>query len=163
MRQFLDTRRSHIATVVDSDKSSYRDDDEFELAISAAASVAVQAVLDEQPITVSAGGYIVPGAPGSRVLDTFSRAEATQRGLVELAARTAVTAPDISIALLVTGANVPFSSLLRAASYFAPEVNTLALRIDPSEPTGIAASSRLTVLSLRVLAEFAPLMRGTMP
>lgn len=162
VRQFLDTRRSHILVIVDSDPASYRDEEEYELAMSAGASVAVRAVLDEQTVSVVAGEQSVPDAQGQRVLDTFSRAELTGEGLSDLAARAARVAPDVSIALMVTGHAVPFAELMHAANNFAPEVNTVALRIDPQAVTGISGSTALTVLSLRVLAELPPLLHGAL-
>jgi uncharacterized protein (DUF58 family) len=162
VRQFLDTRRSHVTTVVDSDVESYADAEDYEMAISAAASVTVRALLDEQEITVLAGDQAVPSGAGRRVLDAFSRAELATHGLSDLAARAARIAPDTSIALIVTGSAVPFVELRRAASHFSIEVRTIALRIDPSATTGISGSSALMVLTLRNLSELAALLQGTL-
>ena len=52
VRQFLDTRRSHVAVVVDVNPASYGSEADFEMAISAGASVAVRALIDEMDLTV---------------------------------------------------------------------------------------------------------------
>jgi uncharacterized protein (DUF58 family) len=162
VRQFLDTRRSHITTVVDSDTSSYVDAEDYEIAISAAASVAVRALRDEQEITVLAGSHAVPRGQGQTVLDTFSRAELADHGLADLAQRASRIAPDTSVALVVTGSRVPFVELQRAAAHFPPEVRVVALRVDPASPTGISGSSALTVLTLSALNDLPALLRGTL-
>lgn len=162
VRQFLDTRRSHITTIVDSDADSYVDPEDYELAISVAASVAARAMRDEQDITVLAGSQAVPSGLGQRVLDAFSRAELAAHGLDDLAARAARIAPDTSIALIITGSRVPFVELRRAASYFAPEVRTIVLRVDPAGATGITGNRVLPVLTLQTLSELPALLMGTL-
>jgi len=162
VRQFLDTRRSHFATIIDSDRRSYADADDYETAISAGASIAVRAVLDEQDLTVLAGAHAVPSASGQRVLDTFARAELADHGLNDLAARAARIAPDTSVALIITGSLVPFRELQHASTHFPPEVRVIALKIDSMRPTGISSHGGLTVLNLQTLAELPALMAGTM-
>jgi uncharacterized protein (DUF58 family) len=162
VRQFLDTRRSHITAVVDSDAASYADAADYELAISAAASVAVRAIQDEQEVTVLAGGHAVPSSRGQRVLDTFARAQLGIHGLTDLAARAVRIAPDTSIVLMVTGSEVTFLDLQRAAAHFPPEVRTVALRIDPSAATGITGAAAPLVLTLRALSELPLLLQGAL-
>lgn len=162
VRQFLDTRRSHITTMVDSAVTSYVDPDDYEMAISVAASVARRAMLDEQDITVLAGSQAVPSGIGQRVLDAFSRAELATHGLNDLAARAARIAPDTSIALMITGSIIPFAELHRAALHFPPEARAIALRIDPAGRTGISGNNSLTVLTLQSLSELGPLLMGAL-
>jgi uncharacterized protein (DUF58 family) len=162
IRQFLDTRRSHITTVIDSDAASYADETDYEAAISAAASVAMRAIQDEQEVTVLAGGHAVASSRDQRVLDTFARAELGVHGLADLAARAVRIAPDTSIVLMVTGPRVAFGDLQRAASHFPQEVRTVVLRIDPAAATGVTGSNSLMVLTLRSLSELPLLLQGTL-
>jgi uncharacterized protein (DUF58 family) len=160
VRQFLDTRRSHLCLVVDSDTTSYSDPDDYELAISAAASIAVRTVQDEQQVTVLAGEHAAPGTSGRRVLDTFSRAELGAHDVVDLSRRANRMTPDASMAFLVTGPGVPFEQLRRAGNEFPIEVRTIALQIDPTRPTSIRESRGLTVLSLQRLGDLPGLLAG---
>ena len=162
VRQFLDTRRSHIATIVDSDGESYPDADDYELAISAAASVAVRSIQDEQEVTVLAGSHAVPASLDRRVLDTFARAELDGHGLRDLTARAARMAPNTTIALLITGARTSFIDMQRAASHFPPEVRTMALRVDPTTATGVSGIESFTVLTLNSLSELPLLLQGAL-
>jgi uncharacterized protein (DUF58 family) len=161
VRQFLDTRRSHVTIVVDSDERSYVEPDDYEMAISVAASVAVRSIRDEQDVSVVAGNQAVPKAQGRRVLDAFSRAELSDRGLRTLAPVAAGLSPETSIALIITGSLVPFGELQRAMSYFPSEVRAINLRTDPAAPTSATAHHGMTVLSLRTISELPALLMGT--
>jgi uncharacterized protein (DUF58 family) len=160
VRQFLDTRRSHFTVLVDSDPAGYPDPEDYELAISAAASIAVQALRDDQEITVLAGRHAMPAGSGPQTLDTFARAQLDGHSLDDLAARGARMAPDTSIALLVTGAGTPFVEMHRAAGQFPPEVATAALRIDPRRPTALTQVRGITILNLQQLHDLGPLLQG---
>lgn len=162
VRQFLDTRRSHFSVIVDSDRASYLDEQDYETAISAAASIAVRAMRDEQDLTVLAGAHAVPSAAGQRVLDTFSRAELADHDLNDLAARAARIAPDTSVAMIITGSEVPFHELHHASAHFPAEVRVVALRVDPRQPTSRSGDRGLTVLTLQALDELPALMSGTL-
>lgn len=162
VRQFLDTRRSHVCVVVDSDSSSYLEPDHYELAISAAASITLRTRKDDQEVSVFAGDHAALNAQGSRALDVFSRAELGTSGLHALARRSNRVAPDVSIVFLVTGSETPFSELQRAANDFPVEVRVIGLQIDPSRPTGIRAGRGITLLSLQRLGDLAVLLQGGM-
>jgi uncharacterized protein (DUF58 family) len=160
VRQFLDTRRSHVAVVVDSNQTSYADPDELEVAISAGASIAMRTVSDDQPVTVLAGEHAAPTGHGTRVLDTFSRAELGSVDIGHLARRTVELAPDVSLAILITGPHTGADRLLRAASEFPPETKVVALRVDPSSPTGMREARGFVLLSLQRLGDLASLFVG---
>ena len=69
VRQFTDTRRAHLAVVVDGSRSAYVDGsadlcEEFELAISIAGSLGVRAVSDEQDVSMMVAGHDVACASG---------------------------------------------------------------------------------------------------
>jgi uncharacterized protein (DUF58 family) len=160
VRQFLDTRRSHLAVLVDSDAGSYLDVIDFETAISAAASVVLRAMIDEMQTTVLVGRHVAHEAEPQRTMDAFARADFTSTRLATLAERAVQLAPETSVAVLVTGANSSFRDLQRAASHFAAEVNVIALRVDPTRGGGITSVAGLTVLNLPQLSGLATLLAG---
>jgi uncharacterized protein (DUF58 family) len=162
IRQFLDTRRSHICLMVDSDVASYPDPLDYEMAISVAASISVRAVQDEQEVTAFAGAHVADSHTGTRILDTYSRAELADHGLLDLARRAARLAPDASIALMVTGPLTSFAQLSRAAAQFPVEVKTMVLRIDTTRRTSIAGDPRMPILNLQKLSDLGPLLRGAL-
>lgn len=162
IRQFLDTRRSHITVVVDSDTAAYADANDYELAVSAAASIAVRTMLDEQDLTVLAGDHAATGTAGRQVLDTFSRAELGAQGVGALTQRAARMAPDTSTALIVCGPQRGFGDVQVAATHFAPEVRVVVLRVDPQSRTGMENVQGTAVLTLRALTELPALLQGAL-
>lgn len=162
VRQFQDTRRSHVCVVVDSNVRSYAQPDDYELAISAGASIAVRTRKDEQEVSIFAGEHAATNAKGSRTLDVFSRAELGATGLHALARRANRVVPDVSIVFLITGSETPFVELQRAANDFPFEVRVLGLHVDPSKPTGARAGRGITLLTLQRLGDLAMLLQGGM-
>ncbi len=161
VRQFLDTRRSHLTTVVDGRADSYLDEVDFETAISAAASVVRRAFTDDVDTSVLAAQHTLFAGNLPLALDTFARAElGTGPPLTALARQAAQLVPDTTVAVLVTGARPEFAELQHAAMYFPPEVNVVALRVDPTTPAGITGLQRLVVLNLPQLSGLRTLLAG---
>lgn len=159
VRQFLDTRRSHLCVIVDCDDLSYTDEDEFETAISAAASVAVRGIRDEIRTTVVVGEHVVAEGTPARTLDGFARAERRRVPLSRTAADAARSAPATSIALFVTGGQSDFAEVRRAAANFSIDVTTVVLRVDRTQRVGVSAAGGSTLLTLGELSDLPRLMR----
>jgi uncharacterized protein (DUF58 family) len=160
VRQFLDTRRSHVTVVVDGDTTSYADLEHFEIAISIGASVARRALLDEMDVTVIAADQAANDGAGAQVIDVFSRAQLGETPLSDLAMRALKSAPDTSVALFVTGALTDFGRLRMAASYFPPEVTIMAVKVDPRSRVGIANVDSMMVLTLAGLVDLPKVLAG---
>ena len=160
VRQFLDTRRSHVAVVVDVNPQSYRTPEEFEVAISAAASVAVRAITDEMDLSIVCGDHAVVQPAPHVALDTFSRAELSDWTLNDAAAKLARLAPDASVVLLATGPLTSFATLQLARAVLAPEVHTIALRVDEGAATTLKQASGLPVLGIGALSDLPRVLAG---
>lgn len=162
VRQFNDTRRSHLMIVVDGDPGAYARPDDVELAMSAGASVAVRAIRDETETTIVASDQLAASRLGRRALDAFARAAVTAAPLAELVARGLRSAPDVTAALLVTGSAREFTELRRAAAWFPPEVAVVAVRVDPAGRTAVSTAGALAVLDLATLADLPGVLRGSL-
>ena len=161
VRQFQQTRRTHLLIVVDGDPGGYRDPADFEMAVSAGASVATAASNDSLEATLLVADQRAPGVSVGAQLDACARAEFGRGGtLAALTARGAKAAPQATVALLITGSGSAFADLRHARLQLRPEVVTRALRIDPTVRSGITPSETMTVLSLRRLEEL-PALIGT--
>ncbi len=162
VRQFQDTRRSQLTVVVDGATASYRDEAEFELAMSVAGSICVRAVRDQQDACLVAASHAVTAASQRRILDTLARGALADRGqeLAALAGRAARLAPDTTVLMLLTGSVIPFGALRAAAVYFGPDVKVMAIRVEPDAPPGISRSGEMTVLAVRTLTDL-PLLLNT--
>ncbi len=163
VRQYLDTRRSHALIVVDDAAPAWTDGEDFETAMSVAASLAVRAVLDGFETSFVCGEHAASGTDGNRTLDAVCRAElrsaGPKAGLVEAARRAARVAPDASLVFLVSGSATAYDVFQRAAASFAPEVRRLALRVDPTGTSRVVEAAGLPVLSLAAKEDLAGLLR----
>lgn len=158
VRQYLDTRRSHAAIVVDDQRSSWRGDEEFEDAMSVAASIAVRAVLDEFDVSFVCGETASTGADGHLALDAVCRADVGDTGIVAAGRRATVVAPDCSLLFLVGGADTSFTDLLRASAAFPPEVRRFAVVLDPEGTSRVTETGGLPVLHLAAKEDLGGLL-----
>jgi uncharacterized protein (DUF58 family) len=150
VRQFLDTRRSHLCLVVDADPERYEGgEDEAETAISAAASLAVRAIMDERDTTVVCRDQKASRTTASLTLDSLARVELGPSDAYSQCTEALALAPDTSIAVLITGPSRPFIEAQRALDQFELEVNRIVLTIDAMQPTGVQHLGGLTRLNIR--------------
>ncbi len=160
VRQFLDTRRSHIAVVTDVSADSYRSPEEFELAISVGASIAVRALTDEMDLTVICGEHAAVQPVIFQALDTYSRAELGDWRLAPATGRLNHLAPDASVVILITGPNCGFEQFQQARAFLPREVATLAITVADGGEISLREAVGLTVLSIGGLADLPQAMAG---
>lgn len=154
VRQFLDTRRSHLAVVVDTSPDVYTGEDAaVELAISCAASLAMRSIMDEQDTTIVCNDQRISRSTAPLTLDTFARASVGPMDVFGSTGDAAALAPDASIAILVTGSHRPFIQVQRALAQFEVEVIKVALVIDPDAQVGVRRAGGLTILTVRELTD----------
>jgi uncharacterized protein (DUF58 family) len=161
VRQFEETRRSHLAVALSTAGGDYLDADSFELAVSCAGSLALQALRDERSVSVLTSLDRLPTVSGPRLLDAFSGVETDSAAprLAELSRRTAQEVPDASVAVLVTGAAPTPADLRAAASALPVDVRVLALRAVPGEEAGCRTVGDLTVVTVGDLADLPRTVR----
>ena len=162
VRQYLDTRRSHATIVVDDRPEAWGDEEQFETAMSVAASIAVRAVLDEFEVSFVCGDHAASGETGSRALDAVCRAEPGRRGLVVGSRDAARMAPDTSLLFLLGGTGTTLEELLRASASFAPEVRRCAITVDPAGRSRVTDAGGLPVLALAELGDLGAVLRWSL-
>jgi uncharacterized protein (DUF58 family) len=153
VRQFLHTRRSHVAVVVDCHSSSWLDPDEFETALSAGASIVRRCLQDGNDVSEACGLFTVTLQQRHTALDLFSRARLGAETVDSVAGRLARTAHNVSAAVIISGALTPFQALCHAARGFSTDATALGLRIEHGAPVSLRRSSGLTVVTLGSLAD----------
>jgi len=161
VRQLPDAFPSNFVLIVDSGTESYSAKDDYETAISVAASIGSRAMRDDQDFTVIIGARAVRSAPGQIVLDTFARAQLGDYDLSGLTRRAARSVPDASVVFIISGSRMPFAKLRRASMHFLPEVRIIAMRIDPASPTSMSRDYAHTRLTLQSLSELSALLNGS--
>lgn len=119
VRQYEETRRSHFVIGLSTRPGDYRDDEEFELAVSAAGSLGLRALRDSQRVEVRVQERSLPSATGKQFLDSLSavvHSRPRAGGVVELAGVVAATLPLASVVVLVCGSGVDANSLRAACA-----------------------------------------------
>lgn len=165
VRQFIDTRRSHVAVLLDGEARHYRDDDDFELAVSVAASLALRAMRDGLDLTVVAGGVAMATTTSAVVLDGFCRPQrGDRRADLAAATRTCLTrAGDVSTALLVTGGRAAPADLRNAASRLPADVTVLAVQCERGRTAAAQQVAGMAVLAVDELDGLARVLRVGVP
>jgi len=165
VRQYLDTRRSHVTFVVEDRAAGWKGEDEFETALAAVASLIGRAVLDDIAASLVVGEMISAGGSGRAALDDVCRAAQGRIGLVQAATDAATKLTETSLLFLVGGNGTDFATFQRAASAFEVGVRRLALRVDPDSASGVHGGSGpadVPVLSLARLADLPGLLHWSL-
>ena len=160
VRQFLDTRRTHIGLVCDLAGDHFADEAEFELALSCAASLATRAVIDELGLTVLCGPTVVDRPTSNHALDPYARAEMGNEGLAVTFERVRRGAPDASIVVLVTGSGASHDDLRRGRGVIPEVVPLLVVRVVAGQPIRLRQSGGLTELTVGALDQLPRALRG---
>jgi uncharacterized protein (DUF58 family) len=168
VRQFEETRRSHVAIALSTDAAEYADPDEFELAVEAGASVVLQAVKESRELTVVAGGASLTAGTARRTLDQLAGVQIDQGrarsaddevGIVGTARRVADLAPDVSILFLLCG-SAPTPAQIRQAGAALPlGIRVVAVRAVPGVAPSVRRISGITVVTVGALDKLPATLR----
>ncbi|BDV29699.1 DUF58 domain-containing protein [Microbacterium terricola] len=173
VRQYEESRRSRMAIVLGSAQSEYADADEFELAVSCAASLGLRAVRDARDIDIVTGSEIprvvrgrlraiqhVPAASPRTMLDGFSGVEQYESTMpIEDICRLAAEANErLSIAFVVVGSTVTLTRLRQAALGFPADTAVVGVICDERAHPRMQAISGMSVLTVGVLEDLAGLL-----
>lgn len=175
IRQFEETRRSRLMVLLDLEPGAYADDAEFELAVSAAASVGARAIRDARTVSfvVSGRGREVPvRGSGMRELPTVSRdrlldalclVETEEQAVMlpDVARSAAEGLPGVSLAFLVTGTGRGVASLRAAASRLPAGIQTVAVQCAPEGEATARTVAGLTVFGIGYLEDLRAMLART--
>lgn len=161
VRQFEETRRSHLAVALSTNTNEYETDIEFELAVSVAGSIGLQAIREQRNLSVLTQNGPLRSETGRNLLDDMTRIEG--RGIrataLDLARTTADTVPNASVVFFVVGPHVTPSQLRSAAASVPPGIRCIAVRCVADQEQGRATIGDLTVLTLNSLTDLAMILR----
>lgn len=168
VRQFEETRRSHLVVALSLAASDYANDEEFELAVSVAGSLGVRAIRDVRNVSVVASVETPEFAKRktlavrqlstltrTRLLDDLAVVVQSESALsiTDVARVTAEQVTGISVAFLVCG-SLPTPGQLRSASTkFSVGVEVVAIVCDPETVPGLRQVSGLSVLTIGYLED----------
>jgi len=162
VRQFEETRRTQLTIVHTADSRYYASEDEFELAVSVTASLALQVIRDGTGISVVSEKLALRTATPVALLDDSSRIEEVSDVFPTLRefARTATRRlPPPSVVMVVAGSLIDLTEFRAAQTLFGKDTTTIAFRIEPGAQSRLSTVSGLTVLTLGDLADLPKLLR----
>jgi uncharacterized protein (DUF58 family) len=168
VRQFEETRRSHLLVALSLSSADYATPEEFELAVSATGSLGARALRDSRTVAVVASALTPDFA--KRAVHTVRRISTINRGrlLDDLAAvetaETALRMPELarvasedaagtSIAFLVCGSTVGAAQLRAASAHFPLGVDVVAIVCDEGAVPSLRRVTDLTVLTIGYLED----------
>jgi uncharacterized protein (DUF58 family) len=168
VRQFEETRRSHLVIALSLAAADYASDDEFEMAVSVAGSLGVRAIRDARTVSVVASETTPDFATRKvlavkelstvtrgRLLDDLAVIERAESALAvrDVARVTADTVSGISVAFLVCGSPVTPVDLRAASTKFPLGVEVIAVVCDPESIPGLRRVAGLSVLTIGYLED----------
>jgi uncharacterized protein (DUF58 family) len=168
VRQFEQTRRSHLVVALSLATSDYATEEEFELAVSVAGSLGVRAIRDGRTVSVVVSTvtpefakrkiYAVRALAThvpTRLLDDLAVLEAAPAalGIRDVGRIAADDNVGISVAFLVCGSLVTPAELRAASQSFPVDVSVVAIVCDPDAVPGFRRVAGLSVLTIGYLED----------
>lgn len=157
VRQFEETRRSHMLIILDVDDDVWATPEEFEIGVSAAASLVrtTMGEAKEASIFTQHGRLKTPTMTHALdslcVVDTLYAAER----LPELAHKAGIDVAEASVAVVVTGSNTTPSTMHNALAKLPLNMVVIALRIDSQHPLDMRSIGGFNVVSLPTLDDLS--------
>lgn len=153
VRQYQESRSMHAAVVVDDDPRSYGSPEEFETAISVAASLAIRALTDGFDVDLGCGDRVTEPPSREALLDETCAWEVVAAGRVSVdvlarATHLARTGSAIGIGVVVSGSTGDLERLLEAGAAFGGDARRIAVRVDPTSPGGVRSSHGVRLLEI---------------
>lgn len=166
VRQFEQTKRSHLVIALSLATADYADDNEFELAVSVAGSLGARAIRDTRDVSVIVSETTPEFAKHrvfavkslatlsrNRLLDDLAVVESSESALplVDVARVAGGRVPGISLAFIICGSAATAISLRAASTKFPVGVEVVAVVCDPETIPGLRQVAGLSVLTIGYL------------
>jgi uncharacterized protein (DUF58 family) len=162
VREFVDTRRAQLGLLLSMRRTDYAHPDEFELAVSAVASLGLRAIADEQEVACVAGGRVVPSYHGTSFLDTLASVELGEddHDAAAMATRARDVVSGARVVVLAAGSTVATDAVRKAADRLGPGVQPVALVAEPGATSTLRMATGRKVIVLGDLDDLPRLVRA---
>ncbi|NLT30972.1 MAG: DUF58 domain-containing protein [Propionibacterium sp.] len=160
VKQFEETRRSHVGIGLNLVGNAYDSDEEFELAVSIVGSIAVQTLRDENGLDLlTTAGRLKAVTPRS-TLDELCRVEMQNSGsLIGTTQSLARHVPGASVLVVVSGSHTSALDLRRACTIFDVDVRILTIRVETSAAMSVSTINNNTMITIGKLDQLPRAMR----
>lgn len=161
VRQFEETRRAHLLIVFDLDEEAWEDDYEFELGVSAVASLVRVTMGDSKETSIVTQGGRLKTPTAVHALDALAGIErlSVAERLVSFTHRALSEVPQASVVIIVTGSRTSISDLHSALVKLPVSLLIAALRITPNTELESRTIAGVPVLGLPDLDALETAMR----
>ena len=167
VRQYEETRRSQLILVQPTETTHYASEEEFELAVSVLASLAVQVIRDATRVAVLTEGLALRTATPTALLDDTSRIEPAPAGgfhtVREFVRDATKRLPSPSVVITVAGSRLPVADLRTVETLFGADTQTIAFRVELGAASRVMRIGDTTVVTVGELAELPRLVRRVRP
>lgn len=162
VRQYQETRRSQLLLMMSADRRFYASDDEFELAVSALASVAVEVIGEESELDVLWENARLRERTPMTLLDDTCRIEQIDgrySSLREFARTIGARLNEPSLVVAVVGSQVTNQELHGLSSLYPSDTPVIIVRSGIDADAGIRKVGNAFVLTITKLPELAGLLQ----
>lgn len=161
VRQFEETRRSHVVVALADWAEHFSSEDEFELAVSVAASISAQTLKEEKELTPITFDDRQRTSVFRAMMDDYTLVEPIRgrRALHELGQKAADLAPNASAVMMVVGSHASARELNSAATQLPVGVLAVAIRCVEDAEVRRSAIGGLNVVTLGDLDDLPRALR----
>jgi uncharacterized protein (DUF58 family) len=175
VRQFEQTKRSHVVVALSLASADYVTDEEFEMAVSVAGSLGARAIRDTREVSVIVSESTPEFAKRrvfavrslstisrNRLLDELALVEHSPAALplVDVARVASGRVPGVSLAFIICGSATSPAELRAASTKFPLGVEVIAVVCDPETIPGLRQVAGLSVLTIGYLDELNRALTG---
>ena len=168
VRQFEETRRSHLVIALSLASADYASDEEFELAVSVAGSLGVRAIRDTRDLSVIVSERTPEFAKRkvfaiknlstlsrNRLLDDLALVEKNEAALslLDISRVAGTRLSGVSVAFVICGSATTPVDIRAASTKFPLGVEVIAVVCDPNSVPGLRQVAGLSVLTIGFLEE----------
>lgn len=155
VRQFEETRRSHLVLAVSVQERDYAHEDELELAISAVGSLGLQAIAGEKDLTAMTSHEVLSHRTRRQFLDNLTQIEMVRSpgGVVEMARSLTREVQRATVAVLAFGSAVSAHDIRAAGAVLPLGVRAVAIQAAPDRDLAVHRLGAVTVLTLPQLED----------
>jgi uncharacterized protein (DUF58 family) len=168
VRQFEQTKRSHLVIALSLSSADYSTESEFELAVSVAGSLGTRAIRDTRDVAIVVSErtpefarrkvYAVKSLSTlsrNRLLDELALVNHAHNALtiVDVARVTSEDVAGVSVAFLICGSATTPTALRAASTKFPSGVEVVAVICDPESIPGLRRVAELSVLTIGYLED----------
>ncbi|QEO10655.1 DUF58 domain-containing protein [Protaetiibacter larvae] len=164
VRQFQETRRSQIIVVLPTNAAFYASEEEFELAVSCAASIAAQIIRDGTQLDVVSERGAWRTRSVSSMLDSSCRLEYGETegfgGFREFVRERTRRLPAPSVVVTVGGSRLGPGEIRSVQTLFGADTTHLGIVVEEGEPARLGAVGGMQLLTVGRLEDLPGLFRG---